>query len=128
MVIHLTTEHDQAIWTLSPDGTFSTKSVWLMCRNHHSTSLFDQLLWHHLVPFKWFVITWRGLRNKLPVNSCLKAKYVSLASSATVAYQIMRSLLIMFLPQVSLLIKSGGIKENMKRQALFEGPETIQYS
>lgn len=73
-----TTPHDAWMWTLTTNGAFSTSSVRRLLSPAAAPSW--ALIWHHLIPIKWSILTWRIMHGCLPVDSSIMACGVPLCS------------------------------------------------
>ncbi|MQM12745.1 hypothetical protein Taro_045664 [Colocasia esculenta] len=72
---------DTWIWCSTPNGQFSTKSVWSLLQP--ATSQKWSALWSPYIPLKWSILLWRMTLNSVPVDGTVKAKGVPLYSKCS---------------------------------------------
>lgn len=67
-------------WKLHPQGEFSVASAWASLREQHRIQPLLGAFWNELLTPTISIFLWRLLQNKLPVDSKLQQKGISLAS------------------------------------------------
>ncbi|EOY14356.1 Uncharacterized protein TCM_033752 [Theobroma cacao] len=75
-----TMNKDEAYWTPTPNGDFSTKSAWQLIRKRKVVNPVFNFIWHKTVPLTTSFFLWRLLHDWIPVELKMKSKGLQLAS------------------------------------------------
>ncbi|EOY34748.1 Uncharacterized protein TCM_042328 [Theobroma cacao] len=75
-----TMSKDEAYWTPTPNGDFSTKSAWQLIRKRKVVNPVFNFIWHKTVPLTTSFFLWRLLHDWIPVELKMKSKGLQLAS------------------------------------------------
>ena len=76
----LAEEQDAPRWNLSGNGEFSLSSAWEAGRSHRPTILALEDIWNEVLNVSISIFNWRLLSNRIPVDSKLQWRKISLAS------------------------------------------------